>query len=193
MRSTLLAGISLAAALALPGASPAQLIEPIDLLKMGHATPVINIAPSLQLEAITASELLAAGASIFDLGTASPVLDSTLSSGALNPSNLAAQSLGPVTRSVDALWWSWMTRRQFGRIDVQYRFVGANGSSGQLSSVDDPTSFIGVTLEAIAPQIVDRKKKRRLVQGGLNLTLDLDQVRAAGRHTGTLTVIVNNL
>ena len=156
------------------------------------ATPVINIAPTLQLATITATELLVAGGgAIHDLGPASAVLDAAFS-GTFDPSG-SVPSLGSVARTIDPVWWSWMSQGQFGQIDVQYDFVGSNGNTDELGSVDDPTSFIGLTLDPIPPQIVDSDKGLRLVHGGLNLTLDLDNVRAAGQHTGTLTVTVNNL
>lgn len=192
MRPTLLAGLGLTAALALPNASGAQLLDALGALKMAPgSTPVIHIDPTLGLAPITAAELLAAGGGIDDLGAVNGVVDASFSS-AFDPTGGAA-SVGSVARTVDPVWWSWMSQKQFNQIDVQYDLVSAAGNADELSSVDDPTSFMAVTLDPIAPQIVDSDQNQRLVHGSLNLTLDLDAVRATGPHTGTLTVTVNNL
>ncbi len=99
-----------------------------------------------------------------------------------------------VRRTVASLWRLGIDERSgWETLEVQYEMVADNGRADRLSHVDHPEAEIGVLVEPLAPVVIDRDGDTAVLEGGLVLTLTLDQTRYSGTYAGTLTVSIHQL
>ncbi len=142
------------------------------------------VPPAVTLEPVTAAELTwGRGTAPVDLGRWRPGAPADLPP-------LATE----VTRSVPSLWRLGIDQRtRLETLDVHYEMTAANGRGERLSHVDHPEAEIGVLVEPLAPVIIDVDGDTAVLEGGLVLTLLLDETRYAGTYAGTLTVSIHQL
>lgn len=160
----------------------AQLARSLDDLDhlTGRALVSVQIAATVTLQAFTIAELLGTGSTTIDLGGWMPGADPT--------AGVTPQPV--VTRTIDSLWTAWVTG-SVNQVDVQLSLVGLNGQPDCISHPDDAGQTMPVTLTPLGPVQIDKDKNEKLVEGGVELTIDTSGVTAAGTYGGTLLVTVN--
>jgi len=139
----------------------------------------LHLAPSVRIEPVSVRELIAQGGQTaipFD-GTVPPL------SGTL------------VTRRLPALWRITVPARHSRSVAVQasYELRGADGQRDQMSISSFPDSPMRVQVVPIAPRAVLERRGATTFEGGVELLMDLREVRFAGEYEGTLIVTVNRL
>lgn len=141
--------------------------------------------PRLTLEAISGTELTGdLGSGLFDLGRWQGP-DQRVELPAIRTE---------VTRRVPSLWRLRVDGTvQPASLDVRYTLVALNGHLDHLSHVDRPTAEIGARIDPLRPSIVERGDHTALVEGGMVLTLTLDETRQAGTYAGSITVTIHHL
>ncbi len=146
-------------------------------------TGVFSIKPRVHLEPVTAIDLTGGHKQqAVDAG------DYRVGGGAFNSLNMFTA----VSRSVPELWRLRMpVETRLFALDVSYELVGANGRSSCLGSPEKNDSEIKVVIDEIPPRIIGREEHSVLFEGGMVMHLKLDEVRASGKYSGTLTVVVN--
>ena len=146
-------------------------------------TGALVIAPQVRLEAVTVDELsYGRGTGPIDLGRwRGP--GSTVD---LPPIRLE------VRRQVPTLWRLRLADQTgLADLDVRVELVAINGHRDRLSHLERPRAEIAANVEPLAPVVVDRDATSVVIEGGLDLTLGLDETRFAGNYAGTLTVTIN--
>jgi len=98
-----------------------------------------------------------------------------------------------VSRKVPDLWRLRLpVETRLYALDVNYELVGANGLPSRLCNPGKRGSEIKVLIDEIPPRVISRESHSTLIEGGMVMHLKLDSVRAAGKYSGTLTVVVNH-
>ncbi len=148
------------------------------------ATGELLLPPAVTLEPITAAELTRGrGTAPVDLGRWRP-------GGTPELPPLVTE----VTRTVPSVWRLGIDERtRLETLDVSYELTAANGRAERLSHLDHPEAEIGVLVDPLAPVVVDSDGETSVLEGGLVLTLLLDETRYAGTYAGTLTVSIHHL
>ncbi len=143
------------------------------------------VPPAVTLEPVTAAELTwGRGTAPIDLGRWQGP------DGPIDLLPLATE----VTRTVPSVWRLGIDEHaRLETLDVHYEMTAANGHAERLSHVDHPEAEIGVLVEPLAPIIIDSDGDTAVLEGGLVLTLLLDETRYAGTYAGTLTVSIHQL
>jgi len=97
-----------------------------------------------------------------------------------------------ISRRVPAFWryrLAHSVRPQ--NLDVTYRLISIGGTAGRLDSANTADSNILVTAHALVPHEVELEDDEVVVEGGLELVLDLGQLKHSGRYSGTLYLTVD--
>ncbi len=112
-----------------------------------------------------------------------------------NPEDLLRppQSNVIVNRVIPAFWQMRVPIDQVGRLRAVYEIRGANGTINAISNDQNSHAIVGVALQPLPIQEISRDDKTQtaVVQGGINLRLNLSQAESAGAYAGNLTVTVN--
>lgn len=176
-----------AALLALPLPVPAQR-EPDgfhrlpELRRLGRSFGALQIERSIRLDEVNPAELL------FATG------DRAIAMGSWSPNRLRDWRIGDlgVVRHVPYVWRMRLPdEEQASAISVRYDITSPDGRANTLAAVDRSDSKIRMVLRSLPPVLVTRDADGVLVEGGLTLLLDLENVRSAGTYSGTLTVTID--
>ncbi len=136
------------------------------------------------LEPVTAAELT------WDRGTAPVDLGRWRPGSPVDLPPLATR----ITRTVPSLWRLGVGEgTRLETLDVHYEMTAANGRAERLSHVEHPEDEIDVLVEPLDLVIIDSDGETAVLEGGLVLTLLLDETRHAGTYAGTLTVSIHHL
>ena len=76
---------------------------------------------------------------------------------------------------------------------MQYALTGLDGRNNALSLSTHGEQSIPVWLQPLPPRLVQQVEGVAIYEGGVELHLDLERVRAAGDYRGTLVVTVSRL
>jgi len=152
--------------------------------RLGRDVGVIQVERSIRLDAVHPSELLlAAGDQAISMGT--------WRSGGRVPD----QRMGDlrIVRNVPLVWRMRVPDEELvGALGVRYEITSPDGQANTLSAPDGSDSAIRMILRSMPPVVVTRDRDGALVEGGVTLYLDLEQVRSAGTYSGTLTVTIDH-
>jgi hypothetical protein len=150
----------------------------------GNAFGIFSIKPRVLLEPVTAAEITG-----MDKGQAVSCGGFQFGNDGIHSLNLRSM----VSRKVSELWRLRMpVDARLYALDVSYELVGANGRSSRLCNLDKSESEIKVQIDDIPPRVVGREANSMLIEGGMVMHLQLEGARAAGKYSGTLTVVVNH-
>jgi len=139
----------------------------------------LQLAPSVRIEPVSVRELLSQGGqTAIPFDGIVPPLSGTL-----------------VARRLPALWRFTVPSRDSRSVAVQasYELRGADGRPGQMNISRFPDSPMRVQIVPIAPRTVLERRGATTFEGGVELLLDLRDVRFAGEYEGILIVTVNRL
>jgi len=134
----------------------------------------LTVRSNIQLEPITASELMGGAAPTVPFDGQDPGL-----------------TFQPLTREVLDLW----SVRIPPSLDnapllVSYQLIANNGVEGALSHLGSPGSMVLCIVNALPPVDIGGPPGPRILQGGIRLEIDPVQVDQAGSYGGTLVVEV---
>ncbi|MEG4917906.1 hypothetical protein [Microcoleus sp. B7-D4] len=94
-------------------------------------------------------------------------------------------------RSLPSLWQMRVpANRPLQSVSVSYDLIAANGRSNSLSNPEHPNSEIKVALQALPPIRVSRENNFDIIEGGVELRLNLERAEVAGAYQGTLRITV---
>lgn len=147
------------------------------------AVTQFTIVGSVALAPLTVEEVLGIPSSAVDAGAwlagADPAASVTVNTAVL--------------RTAEPIWDAWFTAQADNprNIDVQLSLTGLDGSPGVLTHVSDPSSRMLATLIATTPVVVERDRRDRLMQGGVQFLLDCSDALLPGQYGGQLLVTVN--
>jgi len=144
----------------------------------------IQIEPTIRLEEIRADELLP------DATQRAISLGSYARGGAVP----AGRTMDPgIVRHVPVLWRMYVPdERLIESLEVRVQMIAPDGSPGRLGTTDGTRSAIRAVARSTPPVVVERDGDGAVVQGGLTLLLDLEEIRNAGTYTGTLSITIDN-
>lgn len=98
-----------------------------------------------------------------------------------------------LTRRIDDLWEWRLSVDASGAtpsVAIEYAVYGENGEIGVFSNPEDPSSMIDVTLQPLGLRMEKTGKESWLLSESVDLTMDFEQVRRAGKHNGRIQVTV---
>jgi hypothetical protein len=76
-------------------------------------------------------------------------------------------------------------------MDVRYHILSADGSGSCIGHEQDHDSMLCMQVRPRQPRIIDRDDRHTLIEGGVQLEIDLRSARRAGRYSGTLSYTVS--
>ncbi|MEM7588151.1 MAG: hypothetical protein AAF560_32485 [Acidobacteriota bacterium] len=79
------------------------------------------------------------------------------------------------------------------QLDIDYTFHSHRGDADRMNHRAHPDSEIRVRVRPLPPRVVDRDDSQALIQGGVELLLDVAPAHAAGSYGGTLTATITTL
>ena len=100
-----------------------------------------------------------------------------------------------VLRRLDGLWTFEVDAESAARypLQVQYELIGAGGRENALSLAGGAEQAIPVWVQPLPPRMIRQIDGTAVYEGGVELHLDLENVRSAGEYQGTLVVTVHRL
>jgi hypothetical protein len=105
---------------------------------------------------------------------------------------VATARAAPVIREMPAVW-----RLETGpdvdpsAMDVRYQLLSAGGGGSCIGHERDAHSALCLTVVPLRPRVISRDEHRTLIEGGVQLEIDLGAATRAGRYSGTLAYSIS--
>ena len=155
-----------------------------ELRRLGRNVETIQVERIIRLDPVHPTELLlAAGDQAISMGTWRP------------GGQMPDQRMGDlrIVRHVPFVWRMRLPDEELiDSMAVRYSITARGGRTNSLSALDGSDSEIRMIARSTPPVVVTRDGDGAIVEGGLTLYLDLEQVRSAGTYSGTLTVTIDH-